>query len=312
MNYNKKITILVWLYYTDLTSEFYSLLKPLEKHANIRVSICGEQDNTHSISSLAQLSNVESIRFFSNIGADIYSFLDELQYIHTPYFIKLHSKKSVWGTHRHCHWRSILLDSFIGDMTTLTRNIEILSNNTGYLSCYPFTYNNYESRSSYKISELLQILNINSNSIKSKKFSGGNMFGGNTALFRQIFVPNLSVLQDILSKESGKVNEGKDGTYCHALERIFGYIGCTNKYRLRYSAPSLIKIVVPKIDNKILYFRKLYNNHIYCYNQANIFGDILKCTDEHILINWLHSDKQQINNYTKVAKNTYINDKFIH
>lgn len=312
MRHNKKLTILLWLYHTDLTSEFYDLLSPLEQHVNIRLSICGEQDNNHSISTIAQLANVESIKFFNNIGADIYSFLDELQYVQTSYFLKLHSKKSVWGTHRHCQWRSILLDSFIGDIDTLERNIKILSNNTGYLSCYPFTYTNYESRSSSKISELLQILNIKSNSIKSKKFSGGNMFGGNTELFRQIFLPNLSILQNILSKESGKVNEGTDGTYCHALERIFGYIAYTNHYRLRYSAPSLIKIVVPKIDNKILYFRKLYNNHIYCYNQANIFGNIIQDNNDQILINWLHSDKEQINNYIKVAKNTYINDKFVH
>lgn len=309
---DKKLTILLWLYHTDLTSEFYDLLRPLEQYINIRLSICGEQDNNHSISTLTQLTNVESIRFFNNIGADIYSFLDELKYVNTPYFLKLHSKKSVWGTHRHCHWRSILLDSFIGDITTLKRNIEILSNNTGYLSCYPFTYTNYESRSSSKILQILQTLKIKSNGIKSRKFTGGNMFGGNTELFRQIFVPHLSKLQDILSKESGKVNEGAEGTYCHALERIFGYIAYINQHRLRYSAPSLIKIIIPNIDNKMLYFRKLYNHNIYCYNQANIFGNIIQDNDDQILINWLHSDKEQINNYIKVAKNTYINDKFVH
>lgn len=308
------ITIILWLYHTDLAEEFYQMLKPLESITRVRLCICKSQDNNNAVSLLGKLCNIESIKVFDNVGADIYSFIDELQYLQTPYFVKLHSKKSVWGTNLHCQWRYILLDSLIGDIDILYKNITLLNkSNVGYLSCKPFTYTNYESRSSDQIKHILQIMQYDYGiPNKYKIFTGGNMFAGNTQLFQKSIVPHSNKFKQLLSKETGKVNEYNEGTYCHAFERIFGYLSYLYGYKLAYSAPKLFKIVTPTISNKYLYFRKTYNNNIYCYDQANIFGHIISQSTDEFSVQWLHRHHDSPCTYKKVANNTFINTKYIH
>jgi chloramphenicol O-acetyltransferase len=144
-----------------------------------------------------------------------------------------------------------------------------------------------------------------------KLFTGGNMFAGNTQLFQQSLLPYQDKFKDLLKNEIGKVDEQYDGTYCHAFERIFGYISYLHGYRFSYSCPTLFKIITPTIHSKYLHFRLLYNNDIYCYDQANIFGNIIAKNHNMLSIKWLHNNENTIQEYRKVANNTFINSKYI-
>ena len=90
---NKDTTVILWLYHTDLAQEFYDLLKPLEGLINIHLCLCKDNDNKEAVDIFKELKNVKRVQYYANIGADIYSFLEELSFIETPYFLKLHSKK---------------------------------------------------------------------------------------------------------------------------------------------------------------------------------------------------------------------------
>lgn len=307
---NKKIAVLLWLYHTDLCEEFYELLKPCSDLIDVHLSLCEDNDNATALKTLNKLNSIKSISYYPNCGADIYSFLNELPKINNEYFIKLHSKKSRWGTNMHCDWRHILLDSFIGDRDILLRNIKILSSNTGYLSCKPLTYTNKENTNSEKIKQLLDIIGYPNISNKKRRFSGGNMFGGNTKLFQKILLPHLDKICHLISSETGSVKDIMSGTYCHSLERIFGYIGNLHGYRFSYAAPSTFKIVTPSADRNLLNFRIINNRYIYCTDQANIYGNIISMDKRFFRVKWLHVLDTEDQYYVPTGKR-FINTNYI-
>lgn len=92
----KKLAILIWMYHNDLAGEFFDLLYPLQDLVDIHLSFCQDNDNLKSLSQFNNLSNIKSITYYPNIGADLYSFINDLSLIQNEYFIKLHTKKSNW------------------------------------------------------------------------------------------------------------------------------------------------------------------------------------------------------------------------
>ena len=231
---NKDTTVILWLYHTDLAQEFYDLLKPLNDLLDIRLCLCKDNDNTEVLNLFSDLDNITSIKYYPNVGVDVYSFLQEIAFIDTPYFLKLHSKTSIWGTNGQCNWRKILLDTFIGDRNTFIRNVEMLKSGAGYLSCRPLTYVNDEGSNGDKIQQLLKLICCPTIKNKSKKFCGGNMFAGNTSLYQKLLLHNQDAILDLVKQEKNKVDESVSGTYCHSLERIFGYIGGLYNYKFSY------------------------------------------------------------------------------
>ena len=305
---NKDTTVILWLYHTDLAQEFYDLLKPIEDLVKIRLCLCEDQENKNAVQLFSSLKNVESITYYPNIGVDVYSFLSELSSITTPYFFKLHSKTSVWGINNQCNWRKILLDTFIGDRTTFIRNVDILKSGAGYLSCRTFTYFNDEGKNYDKIEDILKLICCPKITQKSKKFGGGNMFGGNTALYQKLLLHNKDTILNLLKKETGKVDDILEGTYCHSLERIFGYIGGLYDYRFLYAAPTGFKILNPNKNRRTLRFRILPNNQIYCLDQANIYGKIYNKNKHFMKIQWLNVADSKEQYYIPIGKNSFINN----
>jgi lipopolysaccharide biosynthesis protein len=307
----KKVSVLLWLYHTDLAEEFKSLLESYSDLVDIHVSLCEDNDNTEAIKTFNTLKNIKSITYYPNCGADVYSFLNELTKINTEYFIKLHSKKSKWGTLRHCDWREILTDSLMGDRETLIRNIKILSQNTGYLSCKPLTYTNDEGKNSEKITELLNIIDCQKINRRKRKFSGGNMFGGNTKLFQKIFSPHLNTICNLVKKETGQINDILEGKYCHSLERIFGYIANLQDHSFAYASPDTFKIMTPFSSQYSLNFRIMNNKYIYCVDQLNIYGKIVNKNKRFLRILWLHRKDADEQYYVPIDKKRFINTKYV-
>lgn len=92
----KKVTALIWLYHNDLINEFYKLIKLLQDIIDYHISFCSDNDNQKSINLLFKLYNIKSINYYANFGADLFSFINKINHINTPYFIKMHFKKSMW------------------------------------------------------------------------------------------------------------------------------------------------------------------------------------------------------------------------
>lgn len=309
-----EIPILLWLYHNDLAQEFYSIFNKLT-NIQVYLGLCIENDNTDTIKLFSSLPSLRSIDYYQNTGADILPFLYQLQQIDAkkyPYFIKLHSKKSQWGHNLKCNWRSMLVDSLIGDNHTLKNNIKYIQKNTlGSIGCGSLIYNKNQSVHKEKIREISNLCKIDPS--YHEKFIGGNMFIGDTELYQNKILPNFSYMEKLLSTEVGKVNETVNGTYCHAMERIFGYIGCIKGLQSCPLNTINIKIFDTKLQQSnidILHLRIMYNNEVYCIENPSIYGRVVLYNNYNLKIEWLQNNQFIMANYTRVDHNTYANSAY--
>lgn len=302
----KKLAILIWMYHNDLAGEFFDLLYPLQDLVDIHLSFCQDNDNLKSLSQFNNLSNIKSITYYPNIGADLYSFINDLSLIQNEYFIKLHTKKSNWGNNGRCNWRSMLLDSLIANKNTIQNNIKyIAEQNLGSLGCGSLIYQKTESIHKDKIRQILQICNLHTNAYR---FVGGNMFIGDSALYQQHIIPYKKELCELLSLEKGKVDEYRGGTYCHSMERVLGYIGCLKG--LEFCPLDTIKIKLQ--NNDIINLRIMYNNELYCLEQPNIYGKVIDFNNNVFTISWYSNKEKSISKYIQIDHNLYINQLYLH
>ena len=308
----KKTSIIVWLYHNDLVDEFFDLLYPLEDLVDIHLSLCQDNDNSKTLSQFNSLNNIKSINYYPNIGADLYSFINSLADIKTEYFIKIHSKKSLWGVNNKCNWRAMLLDSLIGNRDILIDNIKHMDKySLGSIGCRPLIYKDVGSVHSHKVNDICQIIGLMDNPA-NKFFVGGNMFMGRTKTYQNYLNENtVELLNNLLELECGKIAENKNGTYSHALERVLGYIGNTQNLKSCPSHTFRIKVLDNQLVDKIqyLHIRKMYNNDVYCTEQPNLYGRInTDFKDPDIIqIFWKHQQQEILATYQKISQNTYIN-----
>lgn len=310
---NKKIAVLLWLYHTDLTLEFLQLLQNTEDIFDIYVGLYNNKSNHKSIAYLNTLNNIKSINFYPNVGADIYSFTDQIQAIDESqydYFIKIHSKKSKWGVNKQCNWRAMLLDSLLSNRFTINRNLKLMQKyNYGILCCRPLIYENSEYTHEKKISEILNYMNY---SPVVRKFAGGNMFMGNLSLFKKYLSGYYDYIKNLLEQERGKINERKEGTYSHAMERILGYIGSEYGMGGCITKNINLKILDKNLDYDSLSFRIMYNNEIYCTKQPSLYGKVNVFDHDMMSVVWLKTTGNIMAKYARISTNTYINQNYLH
>lgn len=304
-----KTPILLWLYHNDLVQEFHNLLSPLQDITTLYLACCSE--NNLDLSILSSLNNIEKITKYPNVGADLYSFINDLTSINTKYFIKIHSKKSFWGIYNKCNWRAMLLDSLLGSKETLIKNLNYIEKyDLGSVGCGPLLYNNSESFHTSQIEELCHIIGLNN--IQKREFFAGSMFVGKTQIYKNYLTSdNIKILSSKLELEKGKIYEKRRGTYSHALERVLGYIGSEQKLRACPLKTFRIKILNHKLP--YLHIRKMYNNDVYCIEQPNLYGRINgDLSDrETIEIFWKQKNTEILATYQKISTNTYINTRHI-
>lgn len=316
MQIKNNVAVFLWLYHTDLAIEFYDLLKNLSG-ISVYLGLCKDNDNV-SVESLFQtLPNLVNIEYYDNSGADILSFLQQLQNISDQdhkYFIKIHSKKSKWGYNNRCNWRAMLLDSLLGDQSTLNNNISyIQDNNYGSLGCGPLIYHKNESVHKNQIRHICNMCKLRPDC--KNKFVGGNMFMGDTTLYQSILLPELDAISDLLINEKGKVNEIAQGTYCHAMERILGYIGCykglwgcqTPTISLKVFDDNLLNQKVSELN-----FRMMYNKEVYCIQQPSIFGKVISQQDKTLQILWKADNNDILATYTEISPKKYVNSVYFY
>lgn len=305
-----KIAILVFLYNLDRLTELdYLCYKNTNLYISLIVNI-QHKDNTSLILFLNKYKDrIIYYNTHENYGVDISPFLEQMYHLDAmeyPYFIKLHSKNSKIGTYNHVDWGTVLWDSVIGNATSLLQNIHILEQpNIGAITQPLLIFNNQELNNSQKISVLCDYLNIDYNRIKNTRFMAGSIFMSKTQLFKNILDNKYKYIDLLLSTETGKVDDRNyvNGTFCHAMERIFGYLITYQKYKIHGSSLyPILKIYNPKY--KALKLHTMYDNTVYIVQDFNIYGHILTDNDKNIDIVWHHLKNT-------LSKYKYITDKII-
>lgn len=240
-----------------------------------------------------------NLQFHDNYGVDIAPFIERVVSIDKnkyPYFIKLHAKSSLLGQYKHVDWGSILWDSLIGNQKSFNHNKHILSQSHIGAITQPFLiFDNRELNNTSKIKTLCNIFNIEYNKISNDQFMAGSIFMSKTDLFQKVLLEHKNYLNSLLSGETGKVDDRDfiDGTYCHALERVFGYMIKYQKFKIH--STSLYPVI--KIYNKthkILHLHITYQNMVYLVEDFNICGSIQYKDNKYIIIEWYHLNNKKI------------------
>lgn len=306
-----KIPVFLHLYHLDLWQEFYNLLNPIKEKIILNLSLCKE-NRSKEIENL-YLSNFENcnISFHPNAGVDILPFLKEFNNYNykSDVFLKIHSKKS--NFFKNLNWRSVFLQSLIGSKKIFLSNIEQFKNEKiGIVSNKVFSNYSGENNNGEKIKEICDYLNLNYKKCKNSRFVAGSMFFGRYSLFSKYFNDkSISFIEDKLIREKGKVTETKGSTYCHSIERIFGYIAKCENLKINYSYEKTIKILNHKAPENKLHLVKQYNNQCYIQENVCIYGKIIKETKSKIIIEWHHQKQIVCKEYVKISKNSIIGKK---
>jgi hypothetical protein len=295
----------LYLYHIDLWDEFKTLLFPFKEHIKLYLCLSKEKDNDAIAAECGNYFD-SIITYHENYGADIASFLNILESIQEPYFIKIHSKISYLGIHKHINWRAVLLNDFFYSNKLFNNNFLLIQqDNIGMIGNRSLVYKNYENSHTKKIKKLCSQLGIDYGSIPNRSFFGGSMFMSHTDLFKKHFLPHNDSLQTLLAKEKGKVDETKGATFSHSLERIFGYIISINNLSFAHPQYNIIKIKNTNIDKQFFSLILMYNQDVYIQEEINLYGHMLDYEpDKKITIQWKHLSSHPTAEYHFSAQNT--------
>lgn len=299
---SKKVAVCLYLYHTDLWPEFKELLLPLSKYIKLYVGLCQDNKIIHDFDDFDH-----KLSFHKNYGADVSPFLYQLQQVSEEIFIKLHSKKSLWGFKKHINWRQFILNDLIVSKPVFKSNLKsLISNDDFAVICNKhLLLDNREFKNSKHIQILCDILKLDYVNVKNSKFIAGNMFMAKSKIYKRYFNSlTIPIIDNLLSKEKGKIEDNYHGTFSHAMERVFGYIIKKEKLDFCYPKHKTIKILNKEAPNK-KYFTliKMYNSYCYLVEDPNVYGYYNEYENSII---WYHLDQETKQKYKAINKNTLI------
>jgi len=307
----KKAIVLLQIYALDRLEEISNLL---DIHKDTRIAISIGEKNTNDKKIIDFLNKfkarLEDVRFHKNYGVDIAPFLQQVKRLDSdkfPYFIKLHSKSSFFGNNLSVDWGSILIDTFIGNAFCYDRNLSrIEKSHIGMVSNRYFTLANNLGKNISKIKGLCKILDVDYQKVTGKPFAAGSMFLSKTSIFHKYLLEHIDYLDILLSNETGKVHDANhvNGTYSHALERLFGYFIHNENLKIH---PSILNSYrVYNTQYKKLHLHITYNNIAYLTEDSSIIGKVIENNEEILKIEWKHLKHNNLGTYQKFNHNNLI------
>ena len=216
--------------------DLYDQIFPFLDQNNVYpiVGLCRANDNSKVLKSIEDDFKEYKIQYFDNMGADVWPFLEQLQQIEEPYFVKIHTK-------RNDEWRNSLVSDLFNNMksnTDLLDQQEIMrpwnkigKNDIGMIANRDCIVRSHENTNGGHIREMCGLLKIDYDKVKLTRYVSGTMFMSRTDIFKKYF--NHDVMSELSQRmESGVISDTYQGTYTHALERIFGYIITNEQMRI--------------------------------------------------------------------------------
>lgn len=228
-----KISVIIWIYHQHLLMEFLPLIKKNNLYPVF--GLCNELDNKETIKIIKENFDKCIIHETENKGRDILSFLQILKGIESPYFIKIHTKLDD-------EWRLSLIEPLFKN---LEQGIDILNkqqivlpwgevskNDIGMIASANHIVSNHEHTNTNQIKKICSIIGIDYDQVKNGRYVSGTMFMSRTDLFKKYF-NSYTIPKIIPLLENGNFTDSENGTFTHALERIFGYIITAEKMRIK-------------------------------------------------------------------------------
>lgn len=241
---NKKVALVIHLYYHDLWDEMVSYINTLSNH-NYDLYITLVDDSTYEtqhnwmIEEIQQMYPDAKVFNVPNKGMDIGSFLLVMNYIiqnklEYDYICKIHTKKSIKSsqlTHGKTfgnHWRKKLIEPLVGSNMNTYKCIKMFENNSTGMITAKHNINTYIGKNTEHINHLKSILNIKD----GNHFVAGTMFWVRFNILCNYFY-NSDIIDTVYNMlEDGYILDKDNGSYTHAMERIFGYIVTDLKYNI--------------------------------------------------------------------------------
>ncbi|MBC7488882.1 MAG: hypothetical protein H7240_01480 [Glaciimonas sp.] len=218
---NRKIAVVLHLYYLDLLPEILSYLINIIEPFDLFITTPFEADLPKILDTCHEQKIPLSVVLCNNKGRDIGPFISLYRTGKLDNYdavLKLHSKKSKYSE-KGGAWRRELIGPLCGDSLTALRAIALLRNGQCGLvgpHRYFLTHTDYWGANKTQVSKILHSTGSKTNSPTPElAFFGGSMFW---------FVP--SALNSIKNCEADSItfeaeNGKQDGTLAHAWERCF-------------------------------------------------------------------------------------------
>jgi hypothetical protein len=304
------VDVYLWLYHTELWSEFYNALLPIKKDIVLHLGLCYDTQTKEVISLAKRAFPYLQISHHTNAGADILPFVTDFtnNSCKQDIFLKIHSKKS--RLMNKIEWRKILLHSLIGNNgNNFYTNLKRIQTNKkiGLISHRSLLFSNQEGPNSSKIDEILQYYQIPKNTIKNRVFSAGTMFMGNSSLYSNILnKESIDYLQSLLKTETGYVTDAAGAKYSHSLERVFGYICEYHNLITDYAKYPTVRIINTKSSTNKLHLSITSSGYVFLEEDITVNGRLLHKFDDSFTIIWYHLAKTTTRKYIKITDNTYV------
>lgn len=232
-----RIAVVAHIFYEDMVEEFANYFKNIPVKFDLFISTKPEaEEKIYKFFVKHFDKDRVSVRGVENIGVDIAPFICEFknEYLQYDLICKVHGKKS----NRYKlylpeseKWRKYLLDNLLGS-TKIVRTIIscfIKHKNVGIIfpDYFPPIKNWIQWGNNFKKAEIIaRKLNINIGDIKKPEFPAGSMFWFRPQALKSLFDAGFK-FNDF---ESSIPSVGSDGTFMHAMERLFVYISAKNGF----------------------------------------------------------------------------------
>lgn len=218
---DKKLAIIIHAFYLDVLAEFLTEIKKNSSKLKIKLYVSVPFGNSDAARAMLNDSKIDYILAeFQNLGRDVLPFIklcrmaadDGYQIV-----LKLHTKKS---KHRDDgdKWRNELLQKLVGNGQLFKNHQRILKDQSIGLLCpsdHLVPLKNYWGGNAEHCAKLAARLGYEFEEIIEMKFAAGTMFFAQIKAILPLL--NLAIDEEDFDEELGQT----DGTFAHAIERVF-------------------------------------------------------------------------------------------
>jgi lipopolysaccharide biosynthesis protein len=233
----RRVAVVLHLYYTDLIDEIASYLQSFSFPFDLWVTTPHKTlpDLEKFLSQSGCKGRVRVVTT-ANRGYDIGPFITEVlpKLAKYDYVLKIHGKKSLYNP-GHADWRGYLFHQLVGNQEIVETTLSYFEMQPDLGIVMPKTYSGVDTynledpwRNNWlKAKELADLLSINLVRERSIDFPSGSMFWFRPAALKPLLDLGLTI--ENFAEGGNKL----DGTYAHAIERLFVLVANKAGYQFR-------------------------------------------------------------------------------